>query len=309
MPIMETLALINAGLQLAGGVGNMLGGAQTTNVNPYTAEQIQALKKAQADAMAQYQAAMAQSNTYNDQLGGIGRSMAQTGAEMRNVDQPGATDWYDNWLKEVPGFQQIASTLAESSTKDLNRSIDQQVALDTQKAMTEAMNTFAGNAYSGAAQAALGQAVAQPMAQGRVQMNQNKAGIEANTFNQQAGQAQGLTAQSTQNEFNNAIQSLMSALQAQNAQGGMVANQAANYANQGQLAAGMFNNAQAGLSSMSDPIFNVNQNPYAPMMTASNNAFGILANPDYNVPDFLKSLFTPKGVQGPVFAEDTYPIG
>lgn len=287
MPIglMGGLALANAGLQLGGGIYNALNPPGVDQVNQYTEQQIAALQQAQAQAMAQYNAQQQQAQQFTNQLGGVGRDIQGTTQELGQVNQPGAMDWFDNWLGSVPGYQQIASSLAQSATQDLGRSIDEQVALDTQQAMTQAMNQFAGQgAYSGAAQASLGQAVAQPLAQARTQLTGQKAGIESGAFQNLAGQGAGLSAQGTQNEFANAMANLTSQLQGLNMQGGVIANQANQASQSAGQSAGLAANAQSQLSQFADPIFQQQNNPFAPFQAGATSALDILTNKSYGFP-------------------------
>jgi len=279
-----TLALLaNIGIQ---GLGPLFNSKENVNINPYTEQIMQDFYRQLAEAKSQYEAQIAQGNRATQEMSGTANQMGNIANEAKNLEGPGANEWYDQWLQNVPGYQEIAKNLAESSTQNLGRSVDEQVALDTQRAMTEAMNQFAGqNAYSGAAQAALGQAVAQPMANARVQMNANKAGIESNAFNQMAGQGQGLSFQGKQNEFTNALQTLMSALEGYGQKAGVQAQQAGNYLQGAGIAGNMVSGLNSSLGQMGTPLMQTQDtNPFmANLMTGANNAFDIYTNPQYGL--------------------------
>lgn len=282
---MGGLALGNAALQLGTGLYGAYNANQAPQqINPYTDQQRASLEQQYAQQMQMYQAQLQQAQLANQQIQASERQAGAVTDQISRVEQPGAMDWYDNFLGSVPGYQQIASNLAETATSDLGRSINEQVQLDTQQAMAQAMNQFGGqNPYSGAAQAALGQAVAQPMAAGRTQMLGQKADIESGTFNQLAGQGQGLAAQGTQGEFANAMAALNQQLGGIGAQGAMAQGRAQSAYQGAGLAGQMASGAQSGLTQMADPMFRAQQNPFEPIATGANAAFNIATNPSYGL--------------------------
>ena len=282
MAVLQTLGILNALLQGGGGIAGMLGAGERApqQVNPYTDQVMAQLNEAIAGAMGLYEAGLGEQRRAASDVRGTERRMGDIGRDIQAVEQPGAMDWYDNWLGAVPGYQQIAGELAETATQDLGRSIEEQVQLDTQRAVTEAQNQFAG-ARGGAAQAALGQAIAQPMAAGRSQMLGQKAGIESQAFGQLAGQGQQLSAAGTQNEFANALQTLIQSLgtegqigASQMGRGG----QALQSAGMGAQLAGQFSGQRAGLA---DPIYVEQENPFAALISGLGGGLSSLADPSY----------------------------
>ena len=297
------IAALMMGIQA---IAPMLSQQENVNLNPYTDDQLAALKKQIAEAMSQYQSGQNQAQQIQGQVQGTEAQMNQVADEAKNLEGPGANEWFTQWLKDVPGYQQVAEQVAQQSTENLNRSIEEQTRLETQKAMSEAMNQFAGNGYSGAAQAALGQAAALPMAQAMAQMNQTKAGIQSNTFNQLAGQGQNLSFQGKQNEFSNAMESLMQALQGygqvNNSQLGRLSG---TYQNLGNISNRM-NNLNANLTQISDPQFQTqDSNPFiASLLQGSANAWNIYKDP---MNGFLK--YTGNKTEKTIPNYGTYKLG
>lgn len=281
MPLLPILGGISAGANLLGGLGGLFGNT-VDQINPNTDAQMAALNQAFMQAMQQYQAQEAQSQQIAGQMQATERDVAGVTAQIGQVEQPEAMDWYDNFLTTIPGFEQIAGNLADRATEDLGRSIQEQTQLRTQEAMTQAMNAFgATGGRSGAGVAALGQAIAQPMAAAQVAMTGQKAGIEAGAFGDLASQGMGLSAQGTQNEFQNAMNNLMQQLQGFGQQGALQQGRAGIAGQSAGLAAQMAQNVQGLRTQMADPIYREQQNPFAAIMGGVSGAANVLADPTF----------------------------
>lgn len=284
LPILPILGGSNAIMQLLSGISGAFGANDPAQqINQYTDPQMQSLTQMFTDAMSQYQAQLGQAQQAQGDMRGTERAMGGVGREIGQVEQPGAMDWYDNWLGAVPGFQQIAGQLADTATEDLGRSIQEQVDLDTQAALTQVQNQFAGS-RGGAGAAAAGQAIAAPMAQGRSQMLGQKADIESGTFNQLAGQGMGAAVSGTQGEFQNAMQNLMAQLQGLGAQGQMQGQRGGQALQGAQIAGGLAQGAQQQRTQMADPIYREQANPFAPLATGFGAFADILGTKSYGFP-------------------------
>lgn len=285
MALPALLAGLGGGAQLLGGLYGALNPPETQQINPYFDQQMAELQNTFAQAMTQYQNQLNQAQQAQGQVQAAERGIGGIGAEIGALDQPGANDWYDQFLGNIPGYQQIASQLAESSTELLGRSLEEQRQLQTQQAVTQAQDQFAGS-RGGAAQAALGQAIAQPLAQGQTQLAGQKAGIESGTFNQLAGQGQQLAASGQQNEFQNALQALMQQLQGLSQQGGLAQGRAGQALQGAGIASQQAGGAQAQRSGLADPIFQQSPqaNPFAPLAVGLGGAADIFGNKSYGFP-------------------------
>lgn len=278
MPLPQLIGGASALAQLIAGIMGMK--PQVDQINPYTGDQMSALSQQYQDAMSKMAAQMAQSQAAQQQVRGTERDISGLERDVSRLDQPDANEWYDNFLQQVPGYQELAANLAESATEQLGRSLEDQTALLTQQAVTQAQNQFAGS-RGGAAQAALGQAVAQPLAQAQTQLAGQKANIESGAFGQLAGQGQQLTAQSTQNEFANALQTLMSQLGAFNQLGQLQTGRAGQALQGANIFGNLAQSAQQQRTQMADPIFQERANPFAPLALGIGAASDIFTNPDY----------------------------
>ena len=301
MAIGAILAGLSGLAQLGGGIYGALNQPTMENINPYTDQQMQGLQTAYEQAMAQYQSQLNQANSANNDVRSAERGAGGVNAQIGALDQPGANDWYDQFLGNIPGYQEIASNLADSATENLGRSIQEQTQFNTQEATRQVQDQFAGS-RGGAGQAALGAAVGGQMANAQTQLSGQRANIESGTFNQLAGQGQGLAAQGQQNEFNNALQALMSQLQGFSTQGGLASGRAGQATQAAGQSANIASSAQGQRSQMADPIFfqDPGQNPFAPL------ASGLQGGADVfnNISDYAK-LSKPKVSSAPTYSTRT----
>lgn len=261
MPVGAALmggASLITGLLSALGVGQQQGGYE--QVNPYTDQFYQQLMQSLAQSQNAQQAGLDRSTAAQSKQTGIANDMGQTVDQMGNLQQPEAMDWFNNWLGAVPEYQRIAQQAGEQFTETAGRSIQEQGRLNQAQAMTDAAAQFAGqNAFSGAAASAVGQAAAKPLADAQAQLTGQQANIASQTFNQQAGQGQGLAFQGTQNEFNNALQALTQALQGQQLQAGVFGQQAGMGLTEANMAMQQGNNILAQQGQIAQPVYQQQQ--------------------------------------------------
>ena len=290
MPLPAILAGLGGGAQLLGGLFGAFNQPETTQINPYFETQMAELQNAYANAMGQYQAQLGQAQRAQGAVRGAERETGRITGEVGALQQPGENDWYDQFLGNIPGYQEIAGSLAESATEQLGRSLEEQTQLATQQAVTQAQDAFAG-ARGGAAQAAMGQAIAQPMAQAQTQLAGQKAGIESGIFGQLAGAGQQLGAQAQQADFANALQTLMAQLQGVGQVGGMAQGRAGQAMQGAGIAGQMATSAQGQRTQLADPIFQQDQrvNPFAAIGTGLQGAADVFAN----LPSYAK--YSPTG--------------
>lgn len=222
-----TLGTLLSGLQMGAQLFGLIPGMQTQaqNINPYTADFYNQLQTALESAQTQQAQYQGQAAGAADRLGDIAGSQQRTANEISRIEQPSANAWFDQWLQNVPEYQNVARQVSEQATQQLGRSLEEQAKLQTQQALSQVANQFAGQGFSGAAAKAAGAGAAAPITQAQSALAGEQANLFGNTFNQQAGLGQNLASQGQQNQFMNALNALSQQLAGQQTAAGSVAQQ------------------------------------------------------------------------------------
>ena len=184
------------------------GQGSTENINPYTEQIMAQLQSALGDAQGRQRGFESQATDAATSVGDQASQIRQTAGDIANVSQPSANAWFDQWLQNVPEYQQIASNFAEQSVQQLGQSLQEQAKLQQQQALEQVAQQFGGAGFSGAAASAAGAGAAAPIAAAQSQLAGKQADIGSGLFNSLSGQGQGLAQSGTQNQFQNAINAL-----------------------------------------------------------------------------------------------------
>lgn len=228
MAIGAVIAGASALMQL---LGPLLGSQEqgVSNVNPYSQDLMNQIQAMMGRVEGEQGRLQQRAETSQAQATAALRGAQQTTGRMRDVSQPGISDWWGTWEQNIPEYQQIALQMSEAATEDLGVSLQDQAAIQSAEAMRQVAGQFGGASFSGAAAKAAGQGAAAPIAQAQAQLMQTKSQLASNTFNQLAGQGMGITSQASQNQFTNAMSSLSQQLQGQLGTAGGFAQQGATF--------------------------------------------------------------------------------
>ena len=184
------------------------GQGSTENINPYTEQIMAQLQAALGDAQSRQRGFEGQATDAATSVGEQAQQIRQTAGQIGDVNQPSANAWFDQWLQNVPEYQQIAQGFAEESVQQFGQSLQQQAQMQQQQALEQVAQQFSGSGFSGAAAQAAGQGAAAPIAAANSQLAGKQADIAQNLFGQLSGQGQGLAQSGQQNQFQNAINAL-----------------------------------------------------------------------------------------------------
>jgi len=258
---------IGAIMGAAGGLMNLLGPlfnkkSTPDQINPLTDQRLQ-------DLMAQLTQAQGQFNT----LGGeaqasrtaqtrVAGRAGQAAQDAQNMARSSPNAWFEQYLGNVPEYQQVAKQVSEMSMEQYGRDLGEQTNLRMQEAMQAAGDAMAGQGFSGAAASAAGQAAGSVQAEAGLKQSEMAANVFSQTFNQQSQQGQQLAFQDQQMQFSNALDQLRTALGGYQAQGGMLAQS-------GAQAIGQQGNVGAQLGDINRNIQDITQPVYATPSTTN----------------------------------------
>lgn len=253
MPIGAILGAVGAGVNLLSG---FLGKKeQPEQINPLTDQRLK-------DLIAQLGQAQGQYNTLGAEAGGI-RNQQQTVAgnagrvanKAENLTQASPNAWFEQYLGNIPEYQDIAKEVSEMSMSQYGRDIAEQTNIQMEQALKAAGDATAGQGFSGAAAASAGQAAAGVVGQAGLQQSQMAADIFNQTFNQQAGAGQNLAFQDQQMQHQNALNQLSTALGGYQAQGSILGSAGNNAVqSQGNLGA-IINALQGNVQDITQPMY------------------------------------------------------
>jgi hypothetical protein len=273
MDPLTLLSLLGTGGSL---IGSLFGQQQQPEqINPYTADfmtQLQSL-------MSQYQGGADKAQVGVDQAQSqqqrIASQMGGVTQDIGGLKGPAPNAFMDQFISNIPGYREIAQKTAEDAMRIGGRSIQEQGDLASQRgAQNAARATPAGAGFSGAQAQAVGQGAGNPLADALNQIAQMSAGSYNNTFNQLAGQGQGLAFQGQQAGFQNALGTLQAQLQGLGMEGSLQSQLAGQGINQvGQQLQG-FQGALGQYGQNAGPVYSTpsTYNPMAPLSQALGTA-------------------------------------
>lgn len=246
-------------------------------VNPLTDDFYAQLQNALATQQQQQVSANLRANRVADRLGSLSSQQQRTAGEIGNLQGPDANAFFDQWLQNIPEYQNIAQQTADQATTQLGRNIQEQGQLQTQQALDAVAQKFAGQGFSGAAAQAAGQAASGIAGQNQANLSNQFAQILGNTFNQQAGLGQNLAMQGQQNKFMNSLNALSQQLAGQQSAAGTLGAQGSIYNNQANQASNMLANIYGQLGGISDPVYTkpTTQNTGADLTAILNSMFNL----------------------------------
>lgn len=228
---------------------------QPEQINPLTDQRLLDLQS----LLAQYQP---QVNTLGGEAQGLrnqqagaaseGQKLADQSADVRG---PSANAWFEQFMDNTDEYKAVAAEVSAMSQEVLGRDITRQAKIDLEQATRAAGDATAGQGFSGAAAGAAGQAAGQVLGQAGLARQQLASDSFNNTFNNLAGQGQGLAFQDQQMQFNNTLQALGQAMQGQfgasNAFGGAAGNA---LSQQGNLIQ-MLQSIQGNIQDITQPVY------------------------------------------------------
>ena len=288
---------------LGGGtaIANLLGGLfganeeDLTNVNPFTQQIMQQLQDAISTGNIDQSQLQALANQSQGRASDAARNAQSTGNEIKNLSQPGANDWWEQWEQNVPEYQQIALNFADEATTDLGASLQDQARLQTSEALSAVANQFGGSSFSGAASKAAGKGAALPIAGAQAQLQGARSQLAGNTFNNLAGAGQQISAQSVQNQFENALSALSTSMQGDLGAADIFTTQGSSFQGGANSQGNQITSLLASLGAMGTPQIQAptyTESPFAKLASGLNSGFNIFSTLDNNstIDDILKAI-------------------
>jgi hypothetical protein len=274
------------------------GSPTTQNINPYTEEMMTTLRAALAEAQARQSGYANQAEDAAQRVGERGEQVGRVADQIADVDKPSANAWFDQWLGNIPEYEQIAQNFAQKSTDQLGNNLNRQAELQTQQALEQVSQQFQGQGFSGAAMQAAGQGAAAPIAAAQSQLAGQQANIAQGIFNQLSGQGQSLAQQGQQNEFQNAIQALTQQMAGYSTAGQNSAQQGQTYSSLAGQQGSQIQQLLGSLAGMGDPLMQTQQprNLMSDIALGTTTAFNLFADPNNA---FLNNLFAGKDAPTP----------
>lgn len=293
MDPLTALALVQGGLGIASNFTQQE--VQPENINPLTSQYYSDLLR---------QIAQLQSNLQGRQQG-IDQAIAsqqQTAGQAQRVagdiegmDTPDPNAWFQQFLGNVPEYQQIAQQAAEQATTLAGRGGQEQAEMLAQQAARQAAGAFAGSGQSGAARGAATEAALAPLADFQQRMAQTQANTFSSGLQQLLGQGQGLAQQSQQQAFANQLSALSQALGGLQTAGGLYGQAGQQALGNANLTAGLLQQALGNQAAMAEPVYST-PDYYNPLDRATSTV-GLLsqfaANP--NIRADVANLFKGSG--------------
>lgn len=148
--------------------------------------------------------------------------------QQANVNAPGANDWFDAFMEEqLPGYREEAAKAAEMATRGGSAGQAERAQELSRQAAQNAAAQFGGRGmFSGAANEAVGQGAANPLAAYQNQMGQDYQNAFMGAYQPLASQGQQLAYRGQQDAFNNTMNQLGQQLNSAQVAGNMFGNSA-----------------------------------------------------------------------------------
>jgi hypothetical protein len=279
------LSLISQG---GGLLSSLFGGEQTPeNINPYTADFMNQLQGLIGDTQGNIGASTQRLDQSQSQVSQTANRIGQATNKIGDVKAPDPNAFMEQFMGNIPQYQDIARSVAEQAGRVGGRSVQENAQrASVQAGQNAARSTPGGAGFSGAQATAVGQAAANPLAEALNNASNLASQNYTGTFNQLAGQGQGLAAQGQQAGFQNALQQLQAEIGGLSQEGslqGALANQNVNRLGQDQNQLG---NLLSQYGANAGPVYNRPEDPSAKFTNALGglgSIFGTIgANNDRN---------------------------
>lgn len=238
-------------------LGPLIGGdQQPEQINPELQGFLDRIKGMLGDAQGQSNNFLELLNrAIQDQQSQAGK-MEGTISDIQGMKAPDPNAGFTQFLANIPGLEQTAASVAEKAYQMSGRNIMEQGNLASSMGARAAANSIpGGSSYSGAQAQAVSQGAVSPIVQALSQLANNKAQTFSSTFNNLAGQNQGLSFQAQQQGFENALGQLSQALVGQSQVGNIYSNIGQQRANQYGTSQNLIGSLINALSGVSGPAY------------------------------------------------------
>lgn len=251
---------IGAIMGAAGGLMNLLSplfnrSQLPQQINPLTDQRLQDLLAQLGQAQGQYNTLGGEATTSRDSQNRVASTIGKTSNDVRNLTQPSPNAWFEQYLGNVPEYQQVAKQVSEMSMSQYGRDLAEQTNRQMEQALRAAGDATAGQGFSGAAAQAAGQAAGNVLGQAGLQRSQMAADIFNKTFNNQAGQGQQLAFNDQQMQFQNALEKLTTALQGYTRQGSLLGQAGGQALGQQSNLGAIINALQGNVQDITQPVY------------------------------------------------------